>query len=50
MDKVTKPENFDTMSRSDQFKIVLNEPSNVKYTAQFLIDMLDLRRLLNNLY
>ena len=50
VDKVTKPDNFDAMSRSDQFKIVLNEPSNVKYTAQFLIDMLDLRRLLNNLY
>ena len=50
MDKITKPDNFDTMSRSDQFKIVLNEPSNVKYTAQFLIDLLDLRRLLNNLY
>ena len=50
MNKITKPDNFDTMSKSDQFKIVLNEPSNVKYTAQFLIDMLDLRRLINDLY
>ena len=50
MNRLTKPDNFDAMSKPDQFKIVLNEPRNVKYTAQFLIDMLDLRCLLNDLY
>ena len=50
MNKLTKPDDFDTMSKPDKFKIVMNEPRNVKFTAQFLIDMLDLRRLLNDLY
>ena len=50
MNKLTKPDDFDTMSKPDKFKLVMNEPRNVKFTAQFLIDMLDLRRLLNVLY
>ena len=50
MNNLLKPENFDAMSNPDKLKITLNEPCNVKYTAQFLIDILDLRRLLNNLY
>ena len=50
MNKLLKPENIDAMSNPDKLKITLNEPCNVKYTAQFLIDILDLRRLLNNLY
>ena len=50
LNKLTKPENFSTLPSQDKFKIVLNEANNVKYTAQFLIDMMDLRRLLNYLY
>ena len=50
LNKLTIPPEFSTLPSQDKFKIVLNDPKNVKYTAQFLIDMLDLRRLLNNLY
>ena len=50
LNKLTIPPEFSTLPNYDKFKIVLNDPNNVKYTAQFLIDMLDLRRLLNNLY
>ena len=50
LNKLTKPENFSILPSQDKFKIVLNEANNVKYTAQFLIDMMDLRRLLNYLY
>ena len=50
LNKLNKPENFSILSSEDKFKIVLNEASNVKYSAQFLIDMMDLRRLLNDLY
>ena len=48
--KLTKPADFSTLPSHEKFKTVLNDPNNVKFTAQFLIDMLDLRRLLNNLY
>ena len=50
LSKLNKPPDFSTLPHHDKFKVVLNDPKNVKYTAQFLIDMLDLRRLLNNLY
>ena len=50
LNKIIKPPDFSTLPSHEQFKLVLNDPNNVKYTAQFLIDMLDLRRLLNNLY
>ena len=50
MNKLLKPENIDAMSNPDKLKITLNEPCNVKYTAQFLIDILDHRPLLNNVY
>ena len=50
LNKLTKPENFSILSSQDKFKIVLNEASNVKYSAQFIIDLMDLRRLLNDLY
>ena len=48
--KITKPENFIDLSNSEKLKIVLNESMNVKFTAQYLIDMLDLRRLINTQY
>ena len=48
--KIIKPVNFTTLLQSDKFKIILNEPCNVKPTAQYLIDILDLRRLLNDQY
>ena len=50
INKINKPENFHALPSQEMFKTVLNEPSNVKCTAQFLVDILDLRRLLNDLY
>ena len=50
LNKLNKPENFSILSAENKFKIVLNEASNVKYSAQFLIDMMDLMRLPNDLY
>ena len=38
------------ITNGEKFAVALNEPSNVKFTAQYLIDILDLRRLINNLY
>ena len=49
-ERLSKPEHFNILPNQEKFKITLNDPNNVKYTAQYLIDMLDLRRLLNNLY
>ena len=48
--KLTKPSNFRVLPNQEKFKIALNDPNNVKCTAQYLIDMLDLRRLINNQY
>ena len=50
LNKLTKPHNFDALPINEKFQIVLNNPVNVRYTAQYLINILDLRRLLNNLY
>ena len=50
LNKLNKPENFSILSSEDKFRIVLNEVSNVKYSAHFLIEMMDLRCLLNDLY
>ena len=50
LDKITIPQNFNNLPNSEKFAVALDEPSNVKYTDQYLIDILDLRRLLNNLY
>jgi hypothetical protein len=48
--KLSKPDHFLELSPQDKFKLVLNDPSNVKPTAQYLISLLDLRRLLNDQY
>ena len=50
LQKLTKPDNFTNLPRNERFDIVLNQPNNVKYTAQYIIDLMDLRRLLNDLY
>ena len=48
--KLSIPENFNYLTNQEKLKIVFNEHCNVKYTAQYLIDMLDLRRLINTKY
>ena len=41
--KLTLPENFYNFEKSEKFKFVLNEPDNVKLTAQFIIDAYQIR-------
>ena len=36
--KLSLPENFSNFEKSEKLKFVLNEPDNVKLTAQFIID------------
>ena len=47
---LSKPENFETLPNIEKLKIVLNDPENVRHTASFLIELLDLRTILNDLY
>ena len=41
--KLEKPENFMQLEDSEKMKIVLNVSSNVKATAQYLVDLYDFR-------
>jgi hypothetical protein len=40
--KLYKPDHFLELSPQDKFKLVLNEPCNVRHTAQYLISLMDL--------
>ena len=44
------PDNFVTMCEEDKFKLAFNDPAHIKNTAKFLVDVMDLRRLLNTQY
>ena len=48
MQKVTKPENFTNLDEGTRLEIVLNDPNNVKTTAQFLVDAFNMRRKMLN--
>ena len=48
--KLTKPENFLQITPQDKLKLVLNEAENVRHTAQYLVAVMDLRRLINDQY
>ena len=48
LQKLIKPENFMQLEACEKFKIVLNESSNVKATAQFVIDLYDIRSKIVN--
>ena len=48
--KLEKPESFLTLPDKEKLCITFNNPNNIKCTAQFLIDVMDLRRMLNNQY
>ena len=50
LSKLMKPDNFLHLSPQDKLKLVLNEPENVRHTAQYLVSLMDLRRLLNKQY
>jgi hypothetical protein len=48
--KMELPTNFETETPEKKFDLVLNEPKNVKLTAQFLINIFDTRsKIVNNL-
>ena len=50
LNKICIPDNFQYLSRQEKLMLVLNNPDNVKYTAQYLIQLMDLRRLKNKDY
>ena len=50
LSKLQKPDHFLTLSAQEKFKLTLNDPRNVRHTAQYLVNMMDLRRLLNDQY
>ena len=50
LNKICIPDNFESLPREEQLKLVLNVPENVKQTSQYLILLMDLRRLQNKDY
>jgi hypothetical protein len=48
--KLDKPDSFLALPDKEKLCITFNNPVNIKCTAQYLIDVMDLRRLLNNQY
>ena len=48
--KLQKRDHFHHLSPQEKLKVVLNDPGNVRHTAQYLINLMDLRRLLNDQY
>ena len=48
--KLTKPENFNDLPPNEKLNLILNKSENVKHTAQYLVSVMDLRRLLNKKY
>ena len=43
LEKLTTPENFLELPEEEKVGIVLNHPSNVKLTAQYIINIFDIR-------
>ena len=43
LSKIQKPENFQNLPATQKLKIVLDSPLNVKITAQYLVDISNLR-------
>ena len=50
IEKLNTDINFDMLSVVDKFDVALNQPENVRHTAQFVIRAMDLRSLLNTQY
>ena len=46
--KISKPENFLVLPQAEKFSVVLNHPSNVKHTAQYIINIFDIRSKIIN--
>ena len=45
---VSKPENFSVLPQAEKFSVILNHPSNVKQTAQYIINIFDIRSKIMN--
>ena len=43
LSKIVKPDNFQNLPPNQKLKIVLDSPLNVKITAQFLVDICNVR-------
>ena len=50
LNKLSIPENFDILPKNEKLKLVLNDPNNVRHTAQYTISIMDQRSLLNKVY
>ena len=50
LNKICIPDNFLVLPGEEKLSLVLNHPENVKPTAQFLIQLMDLRHLKNKDY
>ena len=48
--KLSKPDHFSQLTPQEKLKLVLNDPTNVRHTAQYLVKLMDLRRQLNDQY
>jgi hypothetical protein len=49
LEKLAIPENFLVLPQAEKLHLVLNHPSNVKPTAQYIIDIFDIRsKIINN--
>ena len=48
--KMFIPNDFLSLPLNKKFDFILNKPENVKQTAKFLVNVMDQRSLLNNVY
>ena len=48
--KLSFPENFYNLSKTEKLKLVLKYPNNVCHTAQYLVNIMDRRSLLNKVH
>ena len=44
------PENFNELTKAEKLKVVLNDSENVRFTAKYIVSVMDLRSLLNTAY
>ena len=45
---LSQPENFETSDEKTKLEVILNDPKNVKTTAQFIADAFGMRRKILN--
>ena len=50
LEKMHLPDNFNNLDQGDKFKVILNMPENVRFSAKYLVLLMDKRRMLNKDY